>query len=60
VERAFVVQFREPPGGAWQGRVEHIASGRSATFTSRAQLLAFLSPAAPPDAVPTDEEPSTN
>jgi hypothetical protein len=59
VDRAFVVQFRESPG-AWQGRVEHIASGRSLTFTSRAELLAFLSPAVPPDAVPTDDESSTN
>ncbi len=59
VDRAFVVQFREPPGGAWQGRVEHIASGRSAIFTSRAELLAFLLPAAPPDALATDETPLT-
>ena len=44
---------------AWQGRVEHIASGRSAVFTSRAELLAFLSPAAPPDALATDETPLT-
>jgi hypothetical protein len=60
VDRAFVVQFREPAGGAWHGRVEHIASGRSLTFTSRAELLAFLSPPLPPDAAPTDDQSSTN
>lgn len=45
VQRAFVVQFRETPAAArrvWQGRAEHIASGQATTFTSRAELLAFL------------------
>jgi len=45
VRRAFVVQFRDTPAAArwvWQGRVEHIASGQVGTFTSRAELLAFL------------------
>jgi hypothetical protein len=46
VRRAFVVQFRETTNAServWQGRVEQIASGQWTTFTSRAQLLAFLS-----------------
>jgi hypothetical protein len=46
VRRAFVVQFRETAnasGRVWQGRVEQIASGQWTSFTSRAQLLAFLS-----------------
>jgi hypothetical protein len=60
VDRAFVVQFREAPRDAWQGRVEHIASGRSVTFASSAELLAFLSPAAPPDGVSSDDEPLTD
>jgi hypothetical protein len=34
----------------WTGRVEHIASGRVLTFTSRAQLLAFLTAILTPDA----------
>lgn len=45
VHRAFVVQFRDgpdPSSSIWQGRVEHVASGQSATFTSREDLLAFL------------------
>jgi hypothetical protein len=52
VWRAVVVQFRETSNGSrrvWQGRVEHIASGRWTTFTSRAQLLAFLSSILPRD-----------
>lgn len=56
VHRAFVVQFRETSGPSrrvWQGRVEHIASGQSATFTSRAGLLAFLAPILLPDAPAT-------
>jgi hypothetical protein len=60
VDRAFVVQFREPPGGAWHGRVEHIASGRSLTFTSRAELLAFLSSPVPAPGGAPDGESSTN
>jgi hypothetical protein len=55
VHRAFVVQFREPPGPVWNGRVEHIASGRSATFTSPAELLAFLDSVPPVDASATDQ-----
>ena len=46
VRRAFVVQFRETSNASrrvWQGRVEQIASGQWTTFTSRGQLLAFLS-----------------
>jgi len=53
VQRAFVVQFRERPKAArrvWQGRVEHIASGRSATFANRNELLAFLGSWLPTDA----------
>ncbi|PWU20444.1 MAG: hypothetical protein C5B48_12540 [Candidatus Rokuibacteriota bacterium] len=45
MQRAFVVQFRETPKASrrvWQGRVEHIASGRSAIFANRSELLAFL------------------
>lgn len=59
VHRAFVVQFREQPERsrrAWQGRAEHIASGRSVTFTSRTQLLAFLSPAPLPYPPATNEK----
>jgi hypothetical protein len=42
---AFVVQFRfQPPETpvAWDGRVEHLASGHVARFHSAAELLAFL------------------
>src|SRR5262245_55062099 len=57
VHRAFVVQFREGPAPSrrWQGRVEHIAPGQAATFSSRAELLAFLAshPAARPTATQT-------
>src|SRR5215470_19643685 len=43
--RAFVVQFRAAPVGAapaFDGRVEHITSGRAARFESPEELLAFL------------------
>ena len=43
--RAFVVQFRyqspEAPC-AWEGRVEHLASGHVGRFHSAEELLAFL------------------
>lgn len=42
---AFVVQFAadsRPQGGSAGGRVEHIASGRSARFASVEELLAFF------------------
>ena len=44
-ERAFVVQFREPSGGAghgFAGRVEHMTSGRAARFASAEELVAFF------------------
>jgi len=41
--RAFVVQFAEGRArNGLTGRVEHLASGRTARFTSWAQLQAFL------------------
>ena len=43
--RAFVVQFRyQPPEApcAWEGRVEHLASGHVGRFHSAAELLEFL------------------
>ena len=43
--RAFVVQFRfQPPEAplSWEGRVEHLVSGRMAHFHSAEELLAFL------------------
>jgi hypothetical protein len=54
-ERAFVVQLRaQTVAGAdlFIGRVEHVASGDAARFSSAEDLLAFitkmLTPAAPP------------
>jgi hypothetical protein len=44
-QRAFVVQFRERTGDAqdrFEGRVEHIISGRAARFRSAAQLTRFM------------------
>jgi hypothetical protein len=44
-ERAFVVQLRSGPESApaqMQGRVEHVASGRTLQFGSTAELLDFL------------------
>ncbi|MCC6763884.1 MAG: hypothetical protein IT293_04395 [Deltaproteobacteria bacterium] len=43
-DRAFVVHFApvSRPGLRFEGRVEHLASGRSAFFSSRAALLAFV------------------
>jgi hypothetical protein len=43
--RAFVVQFRaQPPEGSptYDGRVEHLVSGREARFHSLKELLAFM------------------
>jgi hypothetical protein len=43
--RAFVVQFRTPqPEGPpiYDGRVEHLVSGREARFHSLKELLAFM------------------
>jgi hypothetical protein len=43
--RAFVVQFRVPtPEGSptYDGRVEHLVSGREARFHSLEELLAFM------------------
>ena len=58
VHRAFVVQFRERPASdrsVFEGRVEHVASGAAATFTTCEALLAFLAaelPASPTNAAP--------
>lgn len=43
-QRAFVVHFcaSEPPGRVFEGRVEHLSSGRAVLFRSRAALLAFF------------------
>ena len=44
-ERAFVVQLRaqlDPAGNLIVGRVEHLASGSEARFTSAAELVAFI------------------
>lgn len=58
VHRAFVVQFRESEDSSlWEGRVEHVASGQSATFTSREALLAFLAGQLPLEPV-ADDPPS--
>jgi hypothetical protein len=43
--RAFVVQFRTPPpegSPTYDGRVEHLVSGREARFHSLKELLAFM------------------
>jgi hypothetical protein len=52
--RAFVVQFRDAHevDGERSGRVEHVASGRTATFTSLEELsrvLLALLKSLPPD-----------
>jgi hypothetical protein len=45
-ERSFVVQFRAgavtSPDGPWEGRVEHVVSGRAAPFDDLAGLRAFF------------------
>jgi hypothetical protein len=44
-DRAFVVQLRQPSNAttdAMTGRVEHIASGRTAFFRSLAELSEFM------------------
>ncbi len=56
--RAFVLQLDpgdEPGAGRFAGRVEHVASGRSARFASPEELVEFVARvlAAPPD--PADE-----
>jgi hypothetical protein len=57
VNRAFVVHFATGPGRRrrFQGRVEHLSSGRTAIFSSLARLLGFVvavldgsAPSAPP------------
>lgn len=43
--RAFVVQFRTQPSRAqmdWEGRAEHVVSGRVTHFHSLEELLAFI------------------
>jgi hypothetical protein len=43
--RVFVVQFRAQPAGAstsYDGRVEHVVSGRVARFHSLEELLGFM------------------
>jgi hypothetical protein len=43
--RAFVVQLRAQPPGAplsWDGRVEHVVSGRMTHFHSLDELLGFM------------------
>jgi hypothetical protein len=43
--RAFVVQFRVSPAGAvprYEGRVEHVVSGKVTRFHSLEELLAFM------------------
>jgi hypothetical protein len=45
VQRAFVVHFGARPGARrrrFRGRVEHLASGESAEFSSLEELLAFF------------------
>jgi hypothetical protein len=45
-ERSFVVQFRAGvaigPDGPWEGRVEHVVSGRAAPFGDLPTLRAFF------------------
>jgi hypothetical protein len=42
-DRAFVVHFQTAtPPGRFEGRVEHLSSGQTAHFASRAALLAFF------------------
>jgi hypothetical protein len=43
--RAFVIQFHENAdikAGRWEGRVEHVVSGRSTRFHGLEELLAFF------------------
>ena len=43
--RVFVVHFRAQPAGvssAYDGRVEHLASGQVARFDALAELLVFM------------------
>lgn len=43
--RAFVVQFRNPPIGdsvTYDGRVEHLVSGQVARFHSLEELMVFM------------------
>jgi len=43
--RAFVLQFdlaADPAAGRFEGRVEHVASGRSVRFTTTEELIAFV------------------
>ena len=43
--RAFLVQFRTPSTGmpsSYEGRVEHVVSGRMTRFHSLEELLAFM------------------
>jgi hypothetical protein len=57
-ERAFVVQLRpqaEPRGNLFVGRVEHIASGAAARFSSVESLIAFITQVLMP-AAPSAEE----
>lgn len=57
-ERAFVVQLRPqavPPGNLFVGRVEHIASGAAARFSSVESLIAFITQVLMP-AAPSAEE----
>ena len=45
VWKAFVVQFSletDPHAGAFSGRVEHMSSGRRASFASTRELIAVL------------------
>lgn len=45
-QRAFVVQFSRDAGqegcGPYCGRVEHVVSGRSLRFATRAELIDFM------------------
>jgi len=72
VHRAFVVHFAtggNPRRRRFQGRVEHLSSGRTARFSSLAQLLEFVAdvvdgsgapvPRSSIDGNPTENKPAT-
>jgi hypothetical protein len=56
---AFVVQFEpgaQPEADSFRGRVEHVASGRTAQFRVPEELLAFLTKVLAEEAAPRPEE----
>jgi hypothetical protein len=59
--RAFVLQLDpgiDPGAGRFEGRVEHVATGRAARFASPGDLLAFVALALTKPQSPDDEPPA--